>query len=572
LLPLSVATGSPVGVGNGPDSVAVGDFNGDGKLDLAVANECGVTCVSGGTVSILLGNGDGTFSLKSSPGVGYSPHSVAVADFNGDGKLDLAVANDNNTASILLGNGDGTFTAGSRSGVGSNPISLAVGDFNGDGRLDIASANSSSNNVSVLVQEPFATFSPSSGLSFGNQNVGSSSSTQSVTLTAGAAMSITSIAVTAGSANFNLVTTTTSCPYSGGTLGAGASCTVDLQFAPTAAGSLTGTVTLTDNSGGAAGSTQTISLTGTGLGPTASVSPSSLSFGNQPRGTTSAAQTVTLSNTGTAALTISSISISVNFSISSNGCGSSLAQSTSCQIGVTFTPGSTGMLTGSLTIADNSSTGTTQTISLSGTGVKATTTTSITSAAPNPSVAGQAVTVNFSVSPPAGDVLTPSGTVTVSATTGESCTGSAPSGSCALTFLTAGARTITASYGGDANFLGSASAGVAQTVQDFTMAASPASETISSGHTATYSLVLTSLDGLSGSVSLGCSGAPPNSTCTVSPSSVSLPGTTKATVSLVARKNVNLGTWTLTFTGTYGSGNPGTGGLTHSTKVSLTVK
>ena len=96
-----------------PASLAVGDFNGDHKLDFAVAN------AGSNTVSILLGKGDGTFTLQSSPAVGNSPVSVAVGDFNGDGKLDLAVANyGSNTVSILLGNGDGTFTLQSSPAVG----------------------------------------------------------------------------------------------------------------------------------------------------------------------------------------------------------------------------------------------------------------------------------------------------------------------------------------------------------------------------------------------------------------------------------------------------------------------
>ncbi len=87
-----------------PDGVAVGDFNGDGILDLVTANYLD------NTVSVLLGKGDGTFAPQVTYAVGSIPRNVAVGDFNGDGKLDLAVANQgDNTVSVLLGNGDGTF-------------------------------------------------------------------------------------------------------------------------------------------------------------------------------------------------------------------------------------------------------------------------------------------------------------------------------------------------------------------------------------------------------------------------------------------------------------------------------
>src|SRR6266700_2147560 len=93
--------------GYDPASVAVGDFNGDGKLDLAAAN------YNSKSVAVLLGNGDGTFRTPLSFLVGNAPAFVAVGDFNGDGKPDLVVANHNdNTISVELGNGDGTFQAG----------------------------------------------------------------------------------------------------------------------------------------------------------------------------------------------------------------------------------------------------------------------------------------------------------------------------------------------------------------------------------------------------------------------------------------------------------------------------
>jgi uncharacterized protein (UPF0548 family) len=141
-----IAVNYGVGAGTYPTSVAVGDFNGDGKADLAVTNG------SANTVSILLGKGDGTFQAAVNYGAGSNPVSVAVGDFNGDGKADLAVANYvSNNVSVLLGNGDASFQPAVNYSVGSYPDSVAVGDFNGDGKADLVVANANNEDVSVLL-------------------------------------------------------------------------------------------------------------------------------------------------------------------------------------------------------------------------------------------------------------------------------------------------------------------------------------------------------------------------------------------------------------------------------------
>jgi len=127
-------------VGVHPDSVAVGDFNGDGTPDLAIAN------YGSNSVSILLGNGNGygTFATQVSYPVGSGPVWVVTGDFNGDGKLDLAVANSNGVLSILLGNGNGTFQPQKTMQVDTSLATLAVGDLNHDGKLDLIAVNSDS--------------------------------------------------------------------------------------------------------------------------------------------------------------------------------------------------------------------------------------------------------------------------------------------------------------------------------------------------------------------------------------------------------------------------------------------
>jgi uncharacterized repeat protein (TIGR01451 family) len=120
------------GVGVHPGSVGIGDLNGDGKLDLVVAN------IDDGTVSILLGTGTGSFGPSTDFVVGPYPKFVAVEDLNRDGKLDLVVANDGtDRITVLLGDGSGSFGAGTTYAVGEFPISVKISDLNGDGKLDL---------------------------------------------------------------------------------------------------------------------------------------------------------------------------------------------------------------------------------------------------------------------------------------------------------------------------------------------------------------------------------------------------------------------------------------------------
>ena len=149
----SFATKVDYPTGTSPFSVAVGDFNSDGKLDLANANS------GSNNVSVLLNNGTGTFAAKVDYPTGTNPRSVAVGDFNGDSKPDLAIANNgSNNVSVLLNNGDGTFAAKVDYTTGSAPRSVAVGDFNSDGKPDLATANFNSANVSVLLNNGDGTF------------------------------------------------------------------------------------------------------------------------------------------------------------------------------------------------------------------------------------------------------------------------------------------------------------------------------------------------------------------------------------------------------------------------------
>jgi len=200
--------------------------------------------------------------------------------------------------------------------------------------------------------------SPTS-LTFGSQNVGTTSAPQTMTLT------IT------GEGTLLILNTTVSGDFAqtnncGSSL-TDSSCTISVTFTPTTAGGRSGSITFTSN---ASVVPHIVSLTGTGTAPEAGVSPSGLTFGSQSVGTTSASQPVTFSNTGNAALTITSIATSAKFG-QTNNCEGSVAASGSCTINVTFSPTAIGQLTGTLTITDNSNgvAGSTQTVALSGTGV-----------------------------------------------------------------------------------------------------------------------------------------------------------------------------------------------------------
>jgi hypothetical protein len=159
----SFFTAPTFAVGTAPHGEAVGDFNGDGKVDLAVVNE------GSNTVSILLGNGDGTLRPKTDFATGAQPWGIAVGDFNGDGKLDLAVANRGaDSISILLGNGDGTFQPKTDIALPPTPatalqvvpLAVTVGDLNGDGKADLAVATQifNTNDVTILLGNGNGTF------------------------------------------------------------------------------------------------------------------------------------------------------------------------------------------------------------------------------------------------------------------------------------------------------------------------------------------------------------------------------------------------------------------------------
>ena len=152
---------SPVSypVGTLPARIVIADFNGDGKLDIAVANS------GSANVSILLGNGDGTFKGAVNSPAGPSPQSLAVGDFNGDHQLDLIAVNPGDSTNnrpgvvnLLLGNGDGSFRAPVQVHASQFPISVTVGDFNADQKLDVVIGDQSVGTLGVILGKGDGTF------------------------------------------------------------------------------------------------------------------------------------------------------------------------------------------------------------------------------------------------------------------------------------------------------------------------------------------------------------------------------------------------------------------------------
>ena len=347
--------GGTYDIGAGPLSVAVADFRGIGILDLAIADGSGV--------QILLGNGDGTFQPATSNAILPFPSDAVVGDFNRDGKLDLAataVGFHMSEVEVWLGNGDGTFQAVHTYPAGYSDFSLAVGDFNGDHQTDLIVADADAiSSAIVLLNTGMVSFSPTTPLSFKSQRVGTTSTSQSVTLTNTATTTLNISSITETSSQFNMTTTC------GSSVPPGGNCAMTVSFQPQSKGGHSGIISIRDS---ASTKPQVIELTG--VGTVVSVSPAKLDFGSQKIGTQSKAQSVTVSNHGTTALNLSNIEIGDNFEFrQSNTCGTQIAPGASCKIAVTFAPFQLGKEGGHLTVSDDGG-ASPQTVFVNGTGTQ----------------------------------------------------------------------------------------------------------------------------------------------------------------------------------------------------------
>jgi hypothetical protein len=316
-------------LGSQPANVAVGDFNGDGKPDLALS-------IPGlNTISILLNNGDGTFQAHVDYPTGAVPGAIAIGDFNGDGKLDVITATSTGF-SLLPGKGDGTFGTHLDYPIAGGGTSLSAGDFNGDGKLDLAVGSGNSSQVFILLGNGNGTFQTPVGYATGTapgQNITSDFNGDGKPDLLIGSNYIATILLGNGDGSFQT-------PIFSLLGGSFAVADFNQDGTPdVAASGYTG---------------EYVSIAPYVMLSTAfkAISPASLHFGPQVVGTTSAPQGITISNPSNLSFDIDSIVASANFS-QTNDCGGSLAPGAHCSVTASFTPTATGMESGAVTITDS---------------------------------------------------------------------------------------------------------------------------------------------------------------------------------------------------------------------------
>jgi len=373
--------------GQNPGGITAADFNNDGILDLAVTN-------TGGNFAVLINKGTGTFGVPNSqnsyvtyPAGTNSPIAIIAGDIDGDGKVDVAMADQgSNAVAVANGNGDGTFhnpfggsissTANTNGGTG--PVGLVAADFNGDGRLDIATANHNDNpgTVTIMLQAPQLTVlcisSQSDGctgppqpgqtgtpaLLFGNVVIGSSSAPLKIKVENDGSAPITFNPINDAN-NFQPPTSDFSQTNTCGTsLAISANCEIDVTFNPHASGDLSSALKIP----GLNNSFQFVSVSGTGVEAAVTFNPQTIAFGQQLINAPAVGAVAppqlsgTLTNTGNSDLKISGTvtSSTSEFAIVTENCSNTTKKpNESCSFTVSFSPTLFGLRKGTLVFPTN---------------------------------------------------------------------------------------------------------------------------------------------------------------------------------------------------------------------------
>jgi hypothetical protein len=402
--------------------ILMGDFNGDGKLDVALDSSLGNG--HGPSFTVLLGNGDGTFQQMQTVALNEETLCGMVGDFNRDGKLDLLACSNNNVGiAVLLGNGDGTFQIPtSLTPLTFGPIDVEVADVNGDGKLDlVAVQDASAGSIAVLLGNGDGTFQPAltypAGVNPTQAIIGDFNADGKLDLALPASISLY---ILSGNGD--------------GTFGSPESFAISAGLGAVGDFNQDGIPDLAVQGSPPGSQNLTLQILLRYV-PKADFSPLNLAFGSLPVRTLSSPEQVTLSNDGAAPLAISSIKIAGDFA-ETNTCGSSVPSNGNCKISVTFKPTAAGVRQNFLTVNDNAP-GSPQKLTLTGT---------------------------------------------------------------AMDFVLTGTP--------------------------------PTSMTVTPGQAANYSISVSPESGFNQAVALACSGAPPQSTCMITPSSVTLDGSHAAPVTI----------------------------------------
>ena len=464
------ATFTPTSTGTRSAIVIIADNDPSGTQSVSLSGT-GTTPTPGVTVSpsslTYAGQVVGTTSAAKTVTVkssGTAPLSISSMALGGTNAADFALTSNCPSAPNTLAIGASctinvTFTP---TATGTRSATLAISDNDPSGTQNVALSGSGAS------QSAGVTVTPTT-LTYSSQIVGTTSAAQIITVKSSgtAALSISGFALSGTAAGD--YAQATNCPSGANTLAAGSSCTVSVTFTPTARGTRTATLTVSTN---ATGTAPAVALSGTGIGPVASLSSTALTFSTTRLTTKSAAKSVTLSNKGNSILNITSIGVTGDFA-QTNTCAATLAAGSTCTVSITFSPTATGTRSGTLTVIDDSVSGSTQTASLTGTGA------------------------------------------------------------------------------------------------DFALAASPTSAGVKAGSPASYTITATALGGnFTWSASLACSGLPKGAKCTFSPTSLS-PGTGSASSALTVSTTSGstgtpVGTYTITVKGTSST-------LVHTIPITLQV-